>query len=254
MHGWLGVATMVLAFTPPAFFFAGLIWRDILFADVWLFAAALTYATTSRPAAIRWPAQTIAMLLVGLGVLLRPNAIIAAPLLAAYVMWPAAFHWKRVALILIPGIVAGYALIHTVYYTVLNAERLYPLHSVFVFDLGGITYYSGENRFPVEFTPDQNRHAHRQMLQPGPLGLLLAHPAVRFRDAAARAEGRQDLRHAATGRRLAQRRPVESPRLPEAPRDVHGPLPQPRRPADPGARPQRAVTTRCMQRIRSSRR
>ncbi len=127
--GWLGIATMVLAFTPPAFFFAGLIWRDILFADVWLFAAALTYATASRPAAIRWPAQTIAMLLVGLGVLLRPNAIIAAPLLAAYVMWPAAFHWKRVALILIPGIVAGYALIHTVYYTALNAERLYPLHS-----------------------------------------------------------------------------------------------------------------------------
>ena len=153
--GWLAVATMVLAFAPPAFFFAGLIWRDILFADVWLFAAAVTYATASRPAAIRWPAQTIAMLFVALGVLLRPNAIIAAPLLAAYVMWPAAFHWKRVAVILIPGIVAGYALIHTAYYTVLNAERLYPLHSVFVFDLGGITYYSGENRFPVTFTPEQ---------------------------------------------------------------------------------------------------
>jgi hypothetical protein len=153
--GWLGVATMVLAYSPPALFFAGLIWLDILFADIWLFAAALTYATTSRPAAIRWPAQTIAMLLVGLGVLLRPNAIVAAPLLAAYVAWPSAFHWKRVALILIPGIVAGYALIYTVYYTVLNAERLYPLHSVFVFDLGGVTYYSGENRFPVAFTPEQ---------------------------------------------------------------------------------------------------
>ena len=87
--------------------------------------------------------------------LLRPNAIIAAPFLAAYVMWPTAFHWKRVAIILIPGIVAGYALIHTVYYTVLNAERQNPLHSVFVYDLGGISYYSGENRFPVAFTPEQ---------------------------------------------------------------------------------------------------
>jgi hypothetical protein len=57
--------------------------------------------------------------------------------------------------VLIPGIVAGYALIHTAYYTVLDAERQHPLHSVFVFDLGGITYYSGENRFPVTFTPDQ---------------------------------------------------------------------------------------------------
>src|SRR5262245_4449929 len=27
---WLGIAVMLLAFTPPAFFFIGLIWRDIL--------------------------------------------------------------------------------------------------------------------------------------------------------------------------------------------------------------------------------
>jgi hypothetical protein len=153
--GWLGVATMLLAFTPPAFFFIGLIWRDVVFAEVWLFAAALTYATAARPPPIRWPAQAVAMILVAFGVLLRPNAILAAPLLAAYVAWPAAFHYKRVALVLIPGILAGYALIHTVYYTMLDAERQYPLHSVFVFDLGGMSYYSGENRFPVAFTPEQ---------------------------------------------------------------------------------------------------
>ena len=157
-HGsWLGVATVLLAFAPPAFVFVGMIWRDVLFADVWLGAAALTYATASRSAGVRWPAQTLAVVLVLFGVLLRPNAILAAPLLAAYVIWPAAFHWKRVAIILIPGILAGYGLIHTVYYTVLNVERQNPLHSVFVFDLGGITYYSGENRFPVTFTPEQTK-------------------------------------------------------------------------------------------------
>jgi hypothetical protein len=152
---WLGILTMLLAFTPPAFFFTGLIWRDILFADLWLFAAALTYATVSRPAALRWPAQTLAMMLVALGVLLRPNAIIAAPLLAAYVVWPSAFHWKRVAALLIPGIVAGYGLVHTVYYTILEVKRENPLHAVFAFDLGGISYYSGQNQFPVAFTPEQ---------------------------------------------------------------------------------------------------
>src|SRR5262245_13944076 len=152
---WLGVVTVLLAFTPPAFFFTGMIWRDVLFADVWLCAAALTYATATCHRGIRWPAQTLAMLLVLFGVLLRPNAIIAAPILAAYVIWPAAFHWKRVALVLIPGVLAGYALIHTVYYTVLNVERQNPLHSVFVFDLGGISYYTGENQFPVSFTPEQ---------------------------------------------------------------------------------------------------
>lgn len=151
----LGVIAALLAFTPPAFFFIGMIWRDVLFADMWLCAAAITYATAHLPARRRWPAQTIAMLLVGIGVLLRPNAIVAAPILAAYVVWPVAFSWKRTTVVLIPGIVAGYALIHTAYYPVLDAERQYPLHSVFVFDLGGITYYSGENRFPVTFTPEQ---------------------------------------------------------------------------------------------------
>ena len=95
----LGIATVILAFAPPASFLIGVIWRDMLFADIWLCAAALTYATATSRRGVRWPAQTAAMLLVLLGVLLRPNAIIAAPILAAYVIWPAAFHWKRAALI-----------------------------------------------------------------------------------------------------------------------------------------------------------
>src|SRR6266702_4161518 len=36
---WLGLLTPLLAFTPPAFVFLGMIWRDVLFAVVWLFAA-----------------------------------------------------------------------------------------------------------------------------------------------------------------------------------------------------------------------
>ena len=154
---WLGVITVLLAFSPPAFFLVGMIWRDALFADVWLCAAVLTYATATRPAGIRWPTQTLAMALVLFGVLLRPNAIIAAPVLAAYVIWPAAFHWRRTALVLIPGIIAGYALIQTVYYSVLDVERQNPLHSVFVYDLGGISYYAGENKFPASFTPEQTQ-------------------------------------------------------------------------------------------------
>jgi hypothetical protein len=154
--GWLGIATVLLAFTPPAFIFIGMIWRDVLFADIWLCAAALAYVTAGRPIGVRWTAQILAIALIALGVLLRPNAIIAAPILATYVLWPNTFHWKRAALILIPGMVAGYGLIHTVYYTILNTERQYPLHSVFVFDIGGVTYFSGTSQFPVAFTPEQH--------------------------------------------------------------------------------------------------
>ena len=179
-----------------------MIWRDVLFADVWLLRRRVDLCHRHTPrrhplagADARHDCSSL------FGVLLRPNAIIAAPFLAAYVIWPAAFHWKRVAIILIPGIVAGYALIHIVYYTVLDAERQNPLHSVFVFDLGGISYYSGENKFPVAFTPEQTAMLFTSQCYNRPLGLLLAHQALRFRDAAARAQGRQDLRHAAPHRR-----------------------------------------------------
>jgi hypothetical protein len=100
------------------------------------------------------------------GVLLRPNAIFAAPLLATYVIWPAAFSWKRAALMAIPGVLAGYASIQVAYYTVLNAERQYPLHSVFVFDLGGISHFTGSNQFPVTFTPEQTAMLTAQCYNP----------------------------------------------------------------------------------------
>ncbi|MGH6770968.1 MAG: hypothetical protein ACRECO_18320 [Xanthobacteraceae bacterium] len=153
---WAGIAAALFAFAPPAFSFVGMIWRDILFADSWLFAAALAYAVAGCRAAARWPAQAVAFAFVAFGVLLRPNAIVAAPLLATYVLWPTRFDFKRAAILLVPGMIAGYALVHVVYYEALNVRRLSPLHSVVVFDLGGTTYFSGENQFPVSFGPEQD--------------------------------------------------------------------------------------------------
>lgn len=153
--GWLGIAVMIFAFTPPAFIFTGMIWRDVLFADVWLCAAALAFCGREASPLSRRLLQALGLALIGFGILLRPNAIIAAPILAVYVAWPDAFRVKRAMLLLLPGIIAGYALIQIVYYPLLGATRQNPLHSVFVFDLGGITYFSGENRFPVAFPPEQ---------------------------------------------------------------------------------------------------
>ena len=94
---WIGLVTPLIAFTPPAFFFVGLIWRDVLFGVVWLVAAVLALAAADRTGRTRLPAQALALLLVALGVLLRPNAIIAAPFLAAYVVWPRRFDARRAA-------------------------------------------------------------------------------------------------------------------------------------------------------------
>jgi hypothetical protein len=152
---WLGVATPILALAPPSFFFVGMIWRDVLFGVAWLVAAALTLAVAECGPRMRLPVQALALGLIAFGVLLRPNAIFAAPVLAAYVAWPQRFDLKRTVILLLPGALAFYALVPTVYYGLLHAKRVNPLHQIFVYDLGGITHFSGENQFPVSWSPEQ---------------------------------------------------------------------------------------------------
>jgi hypothetical protein len=132
-----------------------MIWRDVLFAALWLLAAAFVYVFADRGTLVRAVVATLALGLTGFGVLLRPNAIAAAPLLAAYALWPTGLRWKRTALMYLPTLAAGYVLIHLVYYAVLQVERQHPLHSLFVFDLGGITHFTGENQFPVSWSTEE---------------------------------------------------------------------------------------------------
>ena len=93
----IGLATPLIALTPPAFILLALIWRDILFAVVWLAAAVLVFAGADRPARARWPFQAVALVAIAFGVLLRPNAIFAAPFLAAYAIWPLRFYRVRLS-------------------------------------------------------------------------------------------------------------------------------------------------------------
>jgi hypothetical protein len=149
---WLGLATPLLAFAPPAFFFVGIIWRDILFGVVWLVAAVLPFAVADRNAGSRIPLQIVALLMVGLGVLLRPNAIFAGAVLAIYALWPARFDLKRTLIWFVPAVAVCYALVPAVYYGLMGARHTNPLHSVMVFDLGGITHFTGQNQFPVTWS------------------------------------------------------------------------------------------------------
>jgi hypothetical protein len=151
----LAVTVPVLGLAPPAFMLLSMIWRDILFSTVWLFAAAIVYAVADRAGPLRWSAHILALVLIGLGILLRPNSIAAAPLLIAYAFWPARFEWKRTALLFVPALVAGYGLINLVYYEILQVKRENPLHSLLVFDLGGITHFAKENQFPVTWSPQE---------------------------------------------------------------------------------------------------
>lgn len=164
-HSWLGLALPIFALTPPAFVLVGIIWRDVLFAALWLLAAALVFDVDRRKFMAR-QAQVLALLLVALGVLLRPNAIPAAPLLAVYILWPERWSLKRAALFYVPAFIGFVSLVPAVYYGLLGATRQYPLHALLVFDLGGITYFSKENQFPVSWTPNEARLLTERCYQP----------------------------------------------------------------------------------------
>src|SRR5947209_9693816 len=118
----LGLLTALLALMPPAFFFVGMIWRDVLFGVIWLFAAVIAFASADRSWRRRWPIAAVALLMLGFGVLLRPNAIFAAPVLATYAIAPARFALKRTLMAFVPGVILFAALVPIVYYGILGSE------------------------------------------------------------------------------------------------------------------------------------
>jgi hypothetical protein len=146
----------VLALMPPALAFVGIIWRDVLFASCWLLAASIAFATSGRRPPIRLPAQVLALALVGLGFLLRPNALLAAPMLSACVIWPAKFSFRRTLILFLPAAIGFFAIMQIVYYGALGATRQHPLQAIMVFDLGGISHFAKENQFPTDWTPSEN--------------------------------------------------------------------------------------------------
>jgi hypothetical protein len=153
---WLGPVAVVLALAPPAFVFAGIIWRDIMLAASWLLAAALVFAVPESRGARRLVAQVMALALLCFGLLMRPNGLFAAPILAAYILWPGRFDLKRVALLYIPATAAFALLVPLVYYGALHAKRQNVEHAIFVFDLAGISHFTGQNQFPVTWSADEN--------------------------------------------------------------------------------------------------
>ncbi len=161
-----GLLVPLLALAPPAFMLLVMLWRDMLFGVTWLLAAVISYAVAERMTPLRRVLQALALGLVAFGILLRPNAIAAAPLLAVYVLWPRRFDWRRAAIVFVPTLIAGYGLMHVVYYEILNVKRENPLHSLLVFDLGGITHFTGENQFPVTWSPQQTALLTSQCYNP----------------------------------------------------------------------------------------
>ena len=146
----------LLALTPPSLALAGVIWRDVLFATCWLLAASIAFVVAERPSWVKLTGQALALTLVVFGVLLRPNALLAAPILAAYVIWLSRMSPRKAAVLYIPAALVFFGAIQLVYYGGLKAKREHPLQTVMIFDLGGISHFAKLNQFPVEWSKAEN--------------------------------------------------------------------------------------------------
>jgi len=156
----------LLALLPPAFVFVGIIWRDVLFATTWLLAAATAFAVVERGARVRMPAQVLALALCAFGVLLRPNALVAAPMLVAYIAWPSQISLKRMAILFFPAMLGFFALVQLVYYGALGATKQHPLQTIMVFDLGGISHFTKQNQYPVVWSEPESAMLLNTCYQP----------------------------------------------------------------------------------------
>jgi hypothetical protein len=156
----------LLALAPPAFCLMGIIWRDVLLAALWLLAAALGLAVAGKNGFGRVMMQAAALGLVTLGVLLRPNALLAAPILGAAIAWPRDFSAMRAALLYVPAAAGLFALVQIVFYDLIGASEQHPIQSIMVFDLGGISHFTGENQFPGSWTPAESAEIARSCYEP----------------------------------------------------------------------------------------
>ena len=156
----------LLAMTPPALSFAGIIWRDVLFATCWLLAAAVAFAVSERPSPIRSTGQVLALVLLISGVLLRPNALLAAPILTAYIIWLPRVSLRKAVIFYVPAVIGLFGIVQLVYYGILDAKRQHPLQTIMIFDLGGISHFSKENQFPVTWSESENAMLLNKCYQP----------------------------------------------------------------------------------------
>jgi len=156
----------ILALMPPALAFVGIIWRDVLLAACWLLASGVVFAVTEQTSRIRLPTQLFAFALVAMGVLLRPNALLAASVLTAYLVWPERFSLRRTAVLFVPTALSFFAIVQLVYYGAFGATRQHPLQSIMIFDLGGISHFAKENQYPVDWSEALNAMLLNSCYQP----------------------------------------------------------------------------------------
>jgi hypothetical protein len=151
------LAMPLLGVMPFTVNFAGTIWTDVLVAVSWLMCAALVFHSRIHGRRMSAARQAIVWSFFLCGSWARPNALFAAVPLGFYLLEPTRAYSFAMRAALTVVLLAGLWLgSQVIFYAVLSAKRTHPINSILVFDLAGISHFSGKNYFPSTWSDEEN--------------------------------------------------------------------------------------------------
>ncbi|HWK01064.1 MAG TPA: hypothetical protein VNR41_10200 [Xanthobacteraceae bacterium] len=164
----LGIWVFAAGFFPMTLNFTGMLVKDIAMSDCFLVAAGIAVAIRMGALRKTFIALAIAWLFLFAGGFMRANALFGIPplldllLSASSVRWQAIDWKKRAAASLLLSLlfIPGHLIADRHVFTVKNVKPISPLQ---LFDLGGITYFSGQDAFNGYFGPafvERNKYCY----------------------------------------------------------------------------------------------
>lgn len=149
-----GAAFPLIGLAPFVFDLVGVIWKDVVLAASWIFAAGVLFAVRAKDE--RTPRWLVACLGLSLlyGALVRANSVFAIAPLALYLVGGRVFG-RALAPQIIACVAAPLAILGAtaiVSGPMLHAAREHPLHSLILFDLVGITRNGPDDVIPGQWS------------------------------------------------------------------------------------------------------
>lgn len=147
-------ALIGLCFSPLFFVYVAVIWKDVELALICLLVASMLIDRSLRGQPFGPLGKFLLVGLLLIGTFVRANA----PFLTSLLIVAVCFGWRPLSWRIFAAGAVCLALIGStgfVNHTLLGASRALPIRSLQVFDLGGISYFSGDLQFSSVFPQDE---------------------------------------------------------------------------------------------------
>ncbi|WP_157359642.1 hypothetical protein [Caldimonas brevitalea] len=149
-----GLLVFVVPLLPVVLNFSGMIWKDVLHAALWTLACGILINDDgkARPASIL--IRALSVLLILAGTLARPNSIFASFPLLVWALRDEST-WKTMGRAVVA--VCLFAAAAVGLNKLMDVGRDQAETSIQIYNLGGISHYTGKNAFPGTWTPEESK-------------------------------------------------------------------------------------------------